>query len=305
VRWVYDLDPSRSARLIQELGKGKVAASFDTILQDKQTSIISIASFDDAHYAQTLACLAAQKHVFCEKPLCRTLAEAKEIKAALLASGRHLRSNLVLRAAPLFVWLREAIRSGELGTIYAFDGDYLYGRLQKITEGWRSGVTDYSVMLGGGVHLVDLMLWLTGERPRSVTAVGNAISTQGSSFRYDDFTAATYLCDSGLVGRITANFGCVHRHQHVVRVFGTKGTFLLDDQGPRLHKSRGEHDEPIRLNFSPVPATKGELIAPFIEAILQGKTNTQDAQHELDVIGVCVAADQARGRREAIVIEYP
>ena len=43
--------------------------------------------------------------------------------------------------------------------------DYLYGRLQKITDDWRSRVADYSVMLGGGVHMVDLMLWLTGQRP--------------------------------------------------------------------------------------------------------------------------------------------
>src|SRR5262249_50292734 len=146
--------------------------------------------------------------------------------------------NLVLRAAPLYCWLRDTIAAGELGELYAFDGDYLYGRLEKITDGWRGEVDGYSVLQGGGVHLVDLMLWLTGQRPATVNAVGNRIATRGTRFRYDDFVAATYRFESGLIGRITANFGCVHRHQHVVRVFGTKGTFIHDDRGARLHSTR-------------------------------------------------------------------
>src|SRR6185503_7475057 len=105
-------------------------------------------------------------------------------------------------------------------------------------------VPDYSVMAGGGVHLVDLMLWLTGQQPTTVSAVGNRIATANSRFAYDDFVTATYAFPSGLVGRITANFGCVHRHQHVVRVFGTKGTFIHDDAGARLHWTRDEARPP-------------------------------------------------------------
>src|SRR5262249_60336434 len=136
-----------------------------------------------------------------------------------------------------------------------FAGDYRYGRVHKITEGWRRDVEDYSVLLGGGVHLVDLMLWLTGERPARVTAAGNRIATEGTAFRYLDFAAATYEFRSGLVGRITANFGCVHRHQHVVRLFGTLATALVDDEGPRLHTSRDPSVPARRLDLAPVPAS--------------------------------------------------
>jgi predicted dehydrogenase len=67
----------------------------------------------------------------------------------------------VLRAAPLYLWLQQEVKRGSFGEIYAFNGDYLYGRLHKITMGWRKEVSNYSVMLGGGIHLVDLMVWLT------------------------------------------------------------------------------------------------------------------------------------------------
>jgi predicted dehydrogenase len=303
--YVFDLDRSRSERLAPELGSPRIARSLDEILRDDTIHLLSIASFDDAHFAQVLATLKADKHVFVEKPLCRTLEEARTLKTAWAEAGApHLASNLVLRSAPLYVWLRNAIQSGELGDIYAFDGDYLYGRIHKITEGWRKNVDNYSVMQGGGVHLVDLMLWLTGQRPAAVATVGNRICTSGTVFRYMDHMAATYVFPSGLIGRITANFGCVHRHQHVLRIFGTKGTFLYDDQGPRLHTSRDPEGAVTPLELAPLPPSKGELIPDFVEALLAGKDTAAYTQHEFDVIAACVAADRALAQGGTVRIEY-
>ncbi len=302
LHWLFDLDEERARRLADELG-ARVASSYEEILGDEETRVVSIASFDDAHYEQTLAALDAGKHAFVEKPLCRSLDEARAIKRAWESAGcPALASNLVLRGAPLFRWLREEVERGALGTPYAFDGDYLYGRLHKITEGWRGGVDDYSVMLGGGVHLVDLMLWLTGERPTRVAAFGNGISTDGTSFRYDDFVAATFEFDSGLVGRVTANFGSVHAHRHVVRLFGTEATFLSDDAGARLHASREPTERPRPLDLAAEPAGKDALIAGFLDAV--ESNGDAGAQHELDVVCVCAAADRALAERAIVAVDY-
>ena len=45
------------------------------------------------------------------------------------------------------------------------------------------------------MHLVDLMMWVLGERPATVSAVGNRIATEGTSFRYDDFVAEARKAD--------------------------------------------------------------------------------------------------------------
>jgi predicted dehydrogenase len=203
--------------------------------------------------------------------------------------------------------LKAAVGRGEFGEVYAFDGDYLYGRLEKITDGWRSGVDDYSVMLGGGVHLVDLMLWITGQRPSSVTAVGNRVCTRDSAFRYNDFSAATFTFPGGpvgLVGRITANFGSVHRHHHVVRVFGTKATFIYDDAGARVHRSSDPNEIAERLTQPPLPGSKGALIPALVDAIRAGIDSAAKAQHDFDVISACLAADAAMGDGERKDIEY-
>ena len=303
LRWLYDFDEAKALELARTLGGVGVAGSYQHLLEDPAVDVVSIASFDDAHYEQVMAALRAGKHVFVEKPLCRHLHELREIKRAWQGIGRHLASNLVLRAAPLYRWLKRAIEIGELGDVYAFDGDYLYGRVGKITEGWRKDVEDYSVMEGGGIHLLDLMVWLTGQRPAQVSATGNRISTADTPFRYNDFTAATFQFDSGLVGRITSNFGSVHRHQHVVRVFGTKGTFIHDDRGARLHTSRNPDSSPRELEYSPLPASKGDLIPGFVEAVLDG-SGAADTQSHFDVISACLAADRAVQEATSVDVKY-
>jgi predicted dehydrogenase len=303
LRWIFDIDPAAAARSRATLGTGSVAASFDEMLADPRLDVVSIASFDDAHFSQVMAALDAGKHVFVEKPLCRSSAELQRIKNKWTERpSLQVRSNLVLRGAPLYRWLRAAMAAGELGEIYAIDGDYLYGRLHKITDGWRASVVDYSVMQGGGVHLVDLMMWLTRQRPVAVTASGNSISTKGSAFRYHDFMAATFQFESGLVGRIAANFGSVHRHQHVVRVFGTRATFIHDDQGARLHTSRDPMVPAQPIGFAPLPLSKGALIPDFVASVLGAGDGSSEMQQECDLISACLAADcaSATGTRQRV-----
>lgn len=305
IRWLYDFDLPKAKRLTEELGTGSAALDFESILRDPCVQVVSIASNDDDHFKQVIPALKAGKHLFVEKPLCRSLEELRTVKECWEKNGsRQLTSNLVLRAAPLYRWLKRKIEEGELGEIYAFDGDYLYGRLHKITEGWRKEVEDYSVIQGGGIHLVDLMLWLTSHRPVSVSAVGNRICTKGTPFRYNDYLSATFQFPSGLVGRITANFGGVHRHQHVVRIFGTKGTFIYDDQGPRLHTSRDPSVAPTALELPGLPASKGDLIPEFIELVLSGTDTRAETQHEFDVISSCVAVDRALAASTAAEVKY-
>lgn len=308
LRWLYDLNPTRAKDLTVSLGAGQVAGSLAEILADPHVAVVSIASYDADHFQQVLAALQAGKHVFVEKPLCRTREEVQQVYAAWQQSGgprRALVSNLVLRAAPLYRKLRQVLAEGQLGQIYAVDGEYLYGRLPKITEGWRSREAGYSVMAGGGVHLIDLILWLTGARPVRLQAVGNRICTQGTAFHYHDFVTATATLSTGAIARFTANFGCVHRHQHVLRIYGTAGTFLYDDAGARLHNRRNPAIPPTYWPEAPLPAAKGDLIPDVIEGIEQGRDWTADVQTCLDVITVCAACDEALLNQTQVVPVYP
>ena len=295
LRWVYDIDQDKSRNFALLLGGAKSAENYDQILADSSVDIISIASYDHLHYDQAIQALQAGKHIFVEKPLCRTEDELYTLHNAWINNSEYLyiASNLVLRTAPLYRWLKQQIKQDEFGEIYAFDGDYLYGRLEKITEGWRNNVPDYSAMLGGGIHMVDLMLWLTDQRPDTVLALGNRIATQNTFFSYQDFVIANMRFPSSLIGRISVNLGSVHPHQHVLRIFGTKASFIYDDLGPRVYKNRNPEVLPERLQLAPLPENRGGLIREFVEAILEGRNMTEDIQKMFDVISVCVASDKS------------
>ena len=73
-------------------------------------------------------------------------------------------SNLILRYTPRFANLKQKLEASELGKIYLMEASYDYGRIHKIISGWRGEIPFYSVMHGGGIHLIDLLLWLTNQK---------------------------------------------------------------------------------------------------------------------------------------------
>ena len=89
-----------------------------------------------------------------------------------------LSTNLPLRRSPRFVRLRDLIAGGELGELFHLEGDYDYGRRHKLTDGWRGRIPYYSVMLGGGIHMIDLLTWVERAHVTEVVAAdGNRIAT--------------------------------------------------------------------------------------------------------------------------------
>jgi predicted dehydrogenase len=301
---IVDLNTQKCNELIQKYSCHQVAISnYHDVLADEQINLVSIATFDDNHYEQVMLALQNNKHVFVEKPLCQTRDELKQIHKEWAARKCGLASNLVLRKSPLYMYLKELISEGALGEIYSFDADYLYGRIEKITEGWRKDVANYSVMEGGGIHMIDLLLWLVNAKPVSVSSQNNKIATNNTAFRYPDFQSSIFGFENGLIARITANFGCMHHHQHVVRIFGTKGTFIYDDMGARIHWSRSEDSKPEIIQRAPKPANKGELINEFVEALKSNNLQSL-AQREFDLMSVVLSADDAINDSKPLKIEY-
>ena len=127
-----------------------------------------------------------------------------------------------------------------MGKIFYLEGDYNYGRISKITQGWRGKIPFYSVTLGGGLHLIDIMLMINNSEVEKVIAVGNNISTKRTRFNYYDSVTSLIKFKNGSTAKINSNFGGVTPHHHSFQVFGTKGTILSNLFGTYLIKSRSK-----------------------------------------------------------------
>lgn len=282
-----------------------VCASADEVIDDPTVDVVSIASWDDHHHAQILRALAAGKHVFAEKPLCLTPGEARDIRAALSARpGQRLSSNLILRRSRRFMAVRRLVGEGRLGDLYHLEADYNYGRIEKITGGWRGSIPYYSVVLGGGVHMIDLMLWFSGSDVTEVCAYGNRIATRGTGFAHDDCVTAILRFRDGATGKMSANFGCVHPHFHQVSLYGTKATFQNTLDGGRLLTDRapGAAYEPVP---EPYPGCqKGELLGEFLDGIREGREGGVAAGDVFRTLSVCFAIEESARKGTPVAVEY-
>jgi predicted dehydrogenase len=294
VATLCDLAPDKLEWAARRFPGRKLTARADDAFEDPAIDVVAIASYDDVHHAHATAALRAGKHVFVEKPICVHRGEAEEVRALLRERPQLvLSSNLVLRLSSRFQELKRRIDAGAFGTLFCFEGDYQYGRLEKITEGWRGRMPAYSVALGGGVHLVDLLLWLSGDDVSEVMAFGTNIATRGSRFSSNDTVLCILKMRSGMIAKIGANFGCVQPHFHDVRVYGTRATFLNRPEHAVYHTSSDPAQAPERSDAPYRDYRKPDLVWSFLDAIHGGAPPLVSCDEVFRAAAVCFAIEES------------
>ena len=277
----------------------------DDILEDHDIDVVSIASYDNYHYEQIVKAIANDKHLFVEKPLCLHEEHAIRIRQLLKEKPKlKLSSNLILRLYPRFRSVRRLIEAGDMGELFCVEGSYNYGRLHKIVDGWRGQIDFYSVVHGGGVHIIDLLLWLTGDSVIEVSAFGNNISTKDSRFRYNDFVTAILKFKSGIVGKVSANFGCVMPHFHQLSLYGTKATVINELGDALLYTSRDPGIEARRITSEYPDAQKGDLIRSFVGAIMKDSEPEVGMNDVFNTMSVCFAVEKAVQENRIVQVNY-
>ena len=269
----------------------------------KGKKLLSISNYDKDHSKFIIKYL-NNNHIFVEKPMCRNFKQLNEIyKIAKKNKFKNLlSSNLVLRDSKIFNKIKKKIRNGEFGKIYYFEGDYLYGRLKKLTKGWRGLDKDYSVTLGGGIHLIDLMINFFGQLPEFVETYSNKIVTSKNKFKFKDFTQSNYFFKSGAIAKISSNFGCVHKHQHVLKVYGTKKTFIYDDMGARIFNRRDPSSAKIHM-VKKLYNGKDCLLPAFLKNLKTKKNYKKNVMEEINLMSTSISSDISLMKNKKVKIK--
>ncbi|MGK5091727.1 Gfo/Idh/MocA family oxidoreductase [Deltaproteobacteria bacterium TL4] len=302
---ICDFDEDKLKEVGQRYPEIKRTSKAMDILQDPQIHVVSIASYDNYHYEQIVEGLKHQKHLFVEKPLVLFDHEARHIRG-LLNENPHLKlsSNLILRKSPRFIELRDKILAKELGTLFYVEGDYNYGRIHKLTEGWRGKIDFYSIVNGGGVHILDLLMWLTDDEIEEVCALGNRISTQNSQFRYDDMVVTLLRFKSGMTGKMACNFGCIYPHFHKLTLYGTNATFENGLPHAKWYTTRDPQVAPVDIT-TPYPGThKGDLLHSFIEGVLKDQPPEVTKEDIFKAMSVCYSVEKALKEKSFVKVDY-
>lgn len=194
-------------------------------LADPDIGAVYVSSTNPSHFAQTMAAIAAGKHVLCEKPLAMSVTDARAMVAAAEAAGVTLATNHHLRCSGSHRAIRDLIRAGAVGRVLSlrlFHAVHLPPHLQ----GWRIGGADQ----GGGVipditvHDADVAMFLLDEVPDSVVAMAG---TSGLGQDVEDSAMSVWSMPSGAMVQSHESF----THPFAgsgLQVHGTAGSILAE-----------------------------------------------------------------------------
>src|SRR5882724_8084905 len=136
----------------------------NAVLADPAIDAVLLATPHSLHPAQVIACAAARKQVFCEKPLALHRADAARMFAACREGGVTLAVGHNRRFWPSMRALRDIVASGELGTILHVEGHNSNENSQSITAGWRLSEDESpgGGLTGAGLHVLDAFVSMLG-----------------------------------------------------------------------------------------------------------------------------------------------
>lgn len=163
-----DLDEGRRTRAAGKFGV-PVFDDFDAMLAKTRPDVVVVGTPPSSHTDYCLRAIAAGAHVICEKPFVSSLADADRVLAAARAAGKRIGLNHEFREMPIFRAVRDAVASGESGGLNFAQVWQLMDLPPWAEPGWRGQMLQRT-LYEAGVHLVDFLLALFGERPVSVTA---------------------------------------------------------------------------------------------------------------------------------------
>lgn len=230
------LDPARVYASYEEMARREAA-----LPADQRIDFVSIVTRNNTHFAVARAFLQAGFHVVCDKPLCFTLKEAKQLRALVQKSGRVFALTHNYTGYPMVKEARDWVRSGKLGRILKVVAEYPQGyaitALETAADGaisnWRMdpAVAGVSNCMGDiGTHAHNLVRYVTGLEIEEVCA---ELSTFIPGRPLDDDGNCLIRFAGGARGLLYASQVSSGEENNLnIRVFGTKGSLQWFQENP-------------------------------------------------------------------------
>lgn len=215
--YVYDADPGRARAGAERFGC-RAASSVDEVLSDPGVDAVVIASSTNTHADLLKAASRAGKAIFCEKPIDLSLDVASEAATVVKETGVPVMVDFCRRFDPPYIALRRAVASGEIGDVEL---------MQMSSRGPSLPPIDYLKVSGGQmrdqlIHFFDLMCWISGLEPVSVSVTGSAlVDPQVAEVGDVDTSVAVLKLSNGAICQIDAQRRIGYGYDERIEVNGS------------------------------------------------------------------------------------
>ena len=251
--------PERARAAALDHGIPTHLSNYRELTRSDEVDAVIVASPPHLHHGMVIAALESGKHVICEKPMARNLAEARDMQRIADRVGSVAMVNHQLRFLPIRMRIHELINEGYIGEPHAASVTVHRSSLNDPHErpwGWLMEQEKAGGMLGAtGAHYLDALRWWFGE----VKAVAGAVSTMVRQRRLPDSSAMAKVdaddnfsvilrFANGALGTIHVSATSGHEGDEEVTLSGSEGTLQVR-QGRLWAARAGE----FSLNELPVP----------------------------------------------------
>jgi predicted dehydrogenase len=196
------------------------ASNLDSVLRDPHIDGVVLCTPHSLHCGQVVRAAEAKKHVFCEKPLSLTRADAALAIEACRANGVALAVGHERRFEPPLLEVQRLARSGELGTLLQVEANFSQDKfLAMAADNWRMSDREAPAgpMTATGIHMLDLSIGLLGPA-QSVLA---RVKQLGSNLINGDTLGVFVTFESGANALISAILATPFDGRFAV--YGSKG----------------------------------------------------------------------------------
>ena len=251
----------------------------------ERAGVVDICTPTDTHLDLTLRAAAAGRDVICEKPLARTCQDARTMIETCASAGVGLLPAQVLRFFPAYIFARDAIRSGRIGTLRR-----LHFSRENATPGLDTWFADVQrsggVLVDLAIHDLDFARWVAGD-VAEVVGTSQAGPHDGLPLR----STATLRHTSGVVSEVTAVWAVPGTplsstfefvgDDGVLRFDSASSTAIVDDAGQVL--------------FEPDPSVDpfADQLAEFVAAFAGRGTPRITAEDGLVALALALAGTES------------
>ncbi len=299
---------NRSAVSLPEGLRGyTLSTDFHAALKKTRPDLVCVATYTDSHADYAVAAMEAGAHVFVEKPLALTVAEAERVVACARANGRKLVVGYILRHHPS--WMRLIAEARALGGPYVFRLNLNQQSSGPTWEVHKTLMQTTSPLVDCGVHYVDVMCQITDAAPVEVRGMGLRLTDEIAEGMYN-YGHFQVLFADGSVGWYEAGWGPMMSDTafFVKDVVSPRGAVSIrmpedarsDDHDTHTKTSRlrvhrvGRPDQDLSMADEPGHQALCDREQAFMaRAIAEDLDLTRHMTDAVRSLAVCLAADES------------
>lgn len=300
-----DVDLARARELADQHQVPRIYADYRELLADTDGAIVSVCTPLALHAALTIAAAEHGKHVFCEKPLARSFAEATAMERAVRKAGVQFGIGFQRNLAEWVDLLASQARAGRFGRPLVFHSEALAEVRPKRVMHDRHG--NNGPIMDTGCHF--FLLWQTvfGSRPKTVYAQGRILAKDRPEVAHFkalaiDTAVITIEYESGDIATLTVSWGLAAHTKLKARpdrVFGPVGGAERTPDGLTLYQG----DQVEALPLAPENLHQKEL-ALFASAIESGQPPAYGFRAGKEVLAVTLAIFQSIETGAVVPVSY-